>query len=347
MELKFFLAFPPLISCILIFALGVFVVSQNIGARVNRLFGALCFFLALYNFGVFFMYSYNAGAAAAAIAASCAPAAIIGILPDFTLAFLGYNSSKPYFTFMTRAVAYSAALLFITLCIKGMVITGVYKTSLGYVGSIGPAFGCYSAALLISGAICGYLFYYAHKNSNCEEFKVKIRHFLLGAAVCLTLGFVDIFKKIMDVRYNFSLFEYGIMFFCFLTAYAIIKHRFLHIELVVKKGVLYSLLMIITALFVIVASAAFEQFTQNLIDSSYFIVNLLNALMVAAFFEPLKEFLRRLLNKYFFPRLVDIKIDELLMKNAAILDIIAAGKLEELKLLKSKIEEVIEASEKQ
>ncbi len=348
MHIKYFFSVLPLISCILVASLGVFVLAQNRAARTNRLFASLCAALCVYNSGAFFMYVSDDPSRAVLASKTCifSTAFLTALLPHFVFAFVSENKGDNGRSALKLLFFYALSLSVAFLNYKSLVVTGVTLTLTGFASVKGPFFIIYAFALAASTAYSMFHLYFSQTSHAGGDYRAKIRHIFLGVLVCFLFGFFDIFKKMSGVLIEVSTFEYGIILFCALTAYAIVKHNFLHIEFAVKKGVLYSILMILVAMTVLTVAVAAEQLTQSWINSSSFAVNLLNALIVGIFFDPVKDRLQRILNKYFFPRLANIEIDDELIGNKAILDYIAGEKIDELKSLKSKIERVISDYEK-
>ncbi|HOD40724.1 MAG: hypothetical protein BWY32_02779 [bacterium ADurb.Bin243] len=348
MHIKYFFSVLPLISCILVALLGSFVLAQNKGARTNRLFTSLCAALCFYNSGAFFMYIAEDPASAVLASKTCifSTAFLTALLPHFVFAFVSENHCNQSSPLLKLLFFYGLFSLIAFLNYNSLIVSGVTLTLTGFASVRGPFFVLYAGALIVSGAYSMFHLYFSQSVQNAVDYRAKIRHIFLGVLVCFLFGFFDIFKKISGVLIEVSTFEYGIILFCALTAYAIVKHNFLHIEFAVKKGVLYSILMILVAITVLTVAVAAEQLTQSWLNSSSFAVNLLNALIVGIFFDPVKDRLQRILNKYFFPRVANIDIDDELIGNKAILDYIAGEKIDELKSLKSKIERVISDYEK-
>jgi len=342
MQIKYLLSALPLVSCFLVAALGIFVLAQNKRGRPHLLFAALCLSLCVYNFSAFLMYILEDAAAASAASTVCiiSTAVLAGLLPHFIFAFVSHNGKEQKSTAVILSLFYAAAALIIFLTIEGLITSGVNLTLTGYVSLNGPYFIFYAAAIAFSG-LYSILYLYHSQDSGAYDHSVSIRHVLLGILISFLFGIFDILKKMAGVLPVVSTLEYGIIIFCALSAYAIVKHKFLRIEFAVKKGVLYSILMVLAALTVLSVSVAAEQITQSWLDSSSFLINLLNAFIVGFFFDPVKDRLQRILNKYFFPRITNIELDETLIKNKAVLECIAGEKIDELKLLKTNIERII------
>ncbi len=345
MNIKYLLAVPPFISCLLVACSGFFVFVQSGRSGVHFTFTALCSVLSVYNAGVFFMYILDDPDAAFIAARSCAAstALLTALLPHFIIAIILQNGGNQscvklkLFFFYSLALSIAAASAF-----KGPVIKNVVSAPTGFISTGGPYFFLYTAALSISGIYSIFILYRTQAASDDYDRKISLRHVLLGIFICFLFGLFDMLKKIAGIFTAISTLEYGIIAFCALSAFSIARHKFLNVEFAVKKGALYSILMIFVALTVLSVAVAAEQVTQNWLDTGSFIINLLNALIVGFFFEPVKDRLQMFLNKYFFPRLTGMQLDPSLINNKAILEYIAFEKIDELKLIKTNIEKVIE-----
>jgi len=269
------------------------------------------------------------------------PVLVLCLLPHFAALFLSLYEK----THVRYAVLffYAAAGVFSVINYHSLFITGVHQTSIGYVAEVGRDFYIFCSALVISIFYSSYLFFSVYKGACDEEVRVKIRHIFLGILVCSFFAMTDMAKKITGIYVNFSTLEYGIIFFAVMTSYAIVKYRSFQLEVAMSRGILYSLMMIFVAMLFIVTSVFLEQITQSWLGSNSFLVNIVNAFMVAVLFEPIKNFVQRLLNRYLFPRIMKIAglDDEIIINNQVIIDYIARDKIDELKDLKDKIENII------
>ncbi|MEZ7890439.1 MAG: histidine kinase N-terminal 7TM domain-containing protein [Candidatus Wallbacteria bacterium] len=349
MQISTILAAAPLISCLLTVFLGGFIFLQDFKKRLNLLFALLCLSLGIYNFGVAVVYFsenyetaffYSRLALGGVIMTIC-------LFPHFTHKFLELKLSLRNLLFTAFFYACSAALIIMNF--NSLIFSEIRFTTIGYVIKPLPAYYFFTVVLAASVIYSACLLIKTYLAPGIDyDFKLRIRHFLAGILFCSLFGFFDLMKKIAGIDINFSTFEYGIIIFSGLIAYSIVKHKFLNIELALSRGLLYSLLMLgVTSVF-LVTSVTIEQCTQNYIGSNSFFINLINALIIAVIFEPLKNFIQMNLNKYLFPKIMhfqDGDIDDVLFKNQAVIDCLAHKKIDELKSLKQKIEQIINKCE--
>ncbi|HNY12858.1 MAG TPA: histidine kinase N-terminal 7TM domain-containing protein [Candidatus Wallbacteria bacterium] len=343
MQLSVVLAIPPSIACLFTICLGLFILSQGDRSYLYRFFFFLCTGLSIYNAGVAMLY-LSADASAAMRWASFSLyglVLVLCLLPHFAALFLSlYEKAHVKYAIL---FFYASAGVFAAVNYYSLLITGVHQTSIGYVAEVGRDFYIFCTALVISIFYSSYLFFKVYMEASDEDVRVKIRHIFLGILVCSVFAIADMLKKINGIYVNFSTLEYGIIFFAVMTSYAVVKHHSFELEVAMSRGILYSLMMIFVALLFIMISVFLEQITQNWLGSNSFLVNIINAFLIAVLFEPIKNFAQRLLNRYLFPKIMKIAgiDDEIIINNQVIIDYIARNKIGELKDLKDKIERII------
>lgn len=91
-----------------------------------------------------------------------------------------------------------------------------------------------------------------------------------------------------------------VSFYVISVAYAIIKHRLMDIELVIKKGLVYSALTaIITGIFLSII-LVWERIFVGITGYGSLWVGIIAAFVIAVIFQPLRESIHELVDKYFF-----------------------------------------------
>jgi len=94
---------------------------------------------------------------------------------------------------------------------------------------------------------------------------------------------------------NFALAIYPLI-----ITYAIIRYRLMDMKIIIQKGLVYSVLVtIITALYLIFVLSIGRIF-QNLVGYQSFIINLIAVFTIAVAFNPMREWVQRILDKRFF-----------------------------------------------
>ena len=206
-----------------------------------------------------------------------------------------FNIIKKILIFIFPAILFFLALF--DLIIKDVVLDkGVVILVFGQAYPLFVVFALFYMIASLHNFITG------HKNAKSIE-KKQSRYMFLGMG--LTFIFLIIAKLIL-LRLGYDYFIvfglYSVLFFMAFTSYAIysiIKHRLIGVEIIIQKGIIYSivssLIMGIYA-FIILMS---EQFFKSFLGYTSIIISTFIALGFAIVFQPLVRYLHVLTNKFF------------------------------------------------
>lgn len=168
---------------------------------------------------------------------------------------------------------------------------------------------------------------YKRINDNLKAQQTK---YLLFAYICAIPATVDFI-----VKYGIEIYPYGhiaTVIFMSLISYAIIKHRFLDINIFIQKTLIYSiiigLLFIITVLTLYITAYFFGEF----IPYKTFWITLFIVAVLSFLFQPLYKHITSLVDKIFFKGTLP-KIAEELQRSEklAALGVLASGLAHEIK----------------
>jgi signal transduction histidine kinase len=134
--------------------------------------------------------------------------------------------------------------------------------------------------------------------------KMQIRYVFAGTFLSANLGMVT--NLILPTIGVFSVNWLGqilsIIMVSFI-AYAVIRHRLMDISLILKRTIIYFVLLMMTLSFYAALILLSQRFFQNTFGSTVSIV--LGALLMALGFEPLRRIFQRLTERIFFKREYD------------------------------------------
>jgi len=216
-------------------------------------------------------------------------------LYHFTITFLQDQKRKKYLPYI-----YLIGLIFIIASRTDYFINGMHNYFWGYYPSVGIF---YPFWVLFYGSMflwTVYILYSAYTKQGEEKpfaQKQQIRYVLFAF-------FVASFSCV-DYLQNFNLevypFGYIIAFICIpIIAYAILRHRLMDIEVVIKKTAAYSLLTaIITGIFLSVIVIS-DYVVRATMGTSSIWVGILAAFVVALVFQPLRDLVQKGIDKLFF-----------------------------------------------
>jgi signal transduction histidine kinase len=135
--------------------------------------------------------------------------------------------------------------------------------------------------------------------------KLQMRYLLFGSFITFTLIAITNVVFVLWLETSaFVLFgPFFTLFFVAMIAYAIVKHRFLDINLVVAKSVAYFLLLSVLATTYSVFLFTLQRiFLRQLTASEQIVMSVLISLVIIFSFQPIKNWLDRTTNKIFFRR---------------------------------------------
>jgi signal transduction histidine kinase len=159
-----------------------------------------------------------------------------------------------------------------------------------------PLFGLHTL-IFIGGGIL-YLFNKFKKSVGIE--KSQLRLLLFGALLmfCAIITTNFLFVIFLETTNFVSLLPFYLTFFAITIAYAIIRHRFLDISLLVARTVSYSLLLFVLLLVYTSLIFTLTEFIPVAINHTFIYAAM--AIVVAFSFDPIKRFLETTTDRFLF-----------------------------------------------
>ena len=204
---------------------------------------------------------------------------------------------KPYVFWLSLV----SAVIFIPLAQLNLIFTSAPTIGAG-AGTPGPAmpFFLLQTVFFLGGGFVVLIRKY--RKAQAIE-KIQLKLFLLGA-VFMFASILIINLLFIIIFHNSSLIGflplYTLVFIGFIT-YAIVRHRFLDIRLIVARTVAYFvLLFFVVATFIAWMFITSNLFFKNTISMAQTVVLILIMLLIAFFIDPVKAFLERVTDRLFF-----------------------------------------------
>ncbi|KKR11134.1 MAG: Signal transduction histidine kinase [Candidatus Woesebacteria bacterium GW2011_GWA1_39_21] len=138
-----------------------------------------------------------------------------------------------------------------------------------------------------------------YKNSRSSHYRNKLKYILLGSIIPI-IGFMAISVPIREIR-RYPLDNFGITVGSILMVYGVIKYKALNITLIVRKGLIYSILTFLITSAYLVISFVFQRifFSQNIPTTTMFVI-VPSSIIIALFFQPLNSISIRLIDRLFY-----------------------------------------------
>jgi signal transduction histidine kinase len=218
-------------------------------------------------------------------------------------------------------ISYLVSIAFFILFLKGFTVYLKFDPALGFIWwKAKVLYDLYVLHLMFAAVYGGYLLYRELKKTQGVR-KGQI-FYLLVASILGFAGGVTVFLP----AYNVPIIPFGIYpFFLYplVIAYAIIKYRMMDISFVIRKSLVYTLVIgFFTGIYI---SAIFfiGQFLQKLTGGTYFTLTLLMIIVFALVFQPLKDLVQTQIDRRFFKSKYDYQktLKELSHASASIIDL--------------------------
>src|SRR3989344_1542215 len=287
--------------------LGLFTLLKNSKSFTNKLLFLFTLAISTYNiFNYFALYSWNATQILFWVRSIMGIALIINIL------FYYLVENFPKYSWSVGRNVFIVGLLSTGLLLS-VVYTDLIYESIHLVdnnvesvpGAAMPLFLLHTLIFLIGGFI--QLAIKMRRSSGIEKIQIK----LLFLGTTLMFASILLTNLIAVLVFNTTAFigllpVYTLMFIGFIS-YAIVKHRFLDIRLIVARSVAYFFL--VTILAGVYASGLFvvgNFITREPSSSANLITSTLLALVMAFTFQPLRRRLERVTDKIFYRDRYDV-----------------------------------------
>lgn len=203
--------------------------------------------------------------------------------------------------------AYFQAFIFSVLLTNTNIITDFSSIIKYYNNSIFiPVPGKFYILWFISWSIIvTYAHFHLIKLSLKQETKDRISFILFSSAsiigfLCGSMNFLYFLDYPL-----FKFANFGLTIYCVLQTYAIFKYRLFGIEIIFKKGILYSILIaIFTSAYLLIIFIA-ERLFRGMVGYKSFFVSLSSAFVLAILFNPLRNKIQSIIDRLFLGKTRD------------------------------------------
>lgn len=280
-----------LVTSIINFLLGLFVLSRSPKRFINRIYFIFASITALWVFNNFILRLFPS---TEILRGSYAMGALVLAI---SLHWVFYICDG-VFTRIRKIILYTvAALLFVLPYIGNLVIIQLNSIIFGGVNAdTGILFPIYS--LYFFGGISLILYkFYSTKKKSIGLRRLQMKYLLTGAALYTIIVFsVSFFLPLFGILQFTSLDNLSTLFFVGFTAYAIAKYRFMDIRVIIKRSTVFAVLVaVITGLYTLIAVVIADIFGFGFVMTGFIM-----AILVALGFDPLKRWLSETTDRWLF-----------------------------------------------
>lgn len=294
-----------LLTAITTFGLAVFVLSRDTKSKLYRMFFFYTASISAWSLPYAFMANAPTEKAALILghAFNFGVSFICVFFVHFVLILLETEKTKKL---TVMKPLYAAAVIFTFLVpTRFMVKDVVPKFGLNYFINPGPAY--YPYVLFWVGCIIYglYKLFVGYRESEGSR-RNQLKYLFFGSLIGYIGGPAN-FLLVFDIKYpSYPFGVYAVPIYIALAAYAIVRHKLMDIEVIVKKTLVFAGLFAasyaIFSGFVYLGSGIFENIVQN-----RWIAMVPSVLIVVIMLRPLESFLMNATDKYLFQKKYDYK----------------------------------------
>ncbi len=296
-----FYSIPPLLTLICFLALATLTLARWRNCAINRLFLLICALCAGLYTDILFIF--NAPSAEAALFATRLDQFfslfLIPLYVHFFHAYLGIRDRK-----CLVAAFYAVPFGLMWFGMTPLLIESMHQYRFGYFGRAGKLYPLVAISAVCATLYGGWILGQAILKTGDRRLKRRLKYLFVGfvsIAVLTGLNFIPL--------YGYPLYPPGN--FCFIPllvfAVGLFRHDLLNMGILIKKGLVYSLLTAaMTGIYAVIVVAANKVFSSAGFSST-FIVHALLFMVIALIFGPLNTYTRKTVDRLFNRRLYDYR----------------------------------------
>jgi len=298
--MQIFFAYSGLLNGIAALLFGLFVIIKNHKKKTNKLFFLLTLATSLWSFSYWrwlSIYDDPSSALFWARMLSLGSSFIPTLYLHWSLVLIKKEEKKKY---IIRA-AYLLTLFIILFSFSPYFVSGV-EANHGFAYWPVPGLIYHFYLLVCYIGFVGYSLlqlFSTHKNST-GLLKSQLKYVIVGSLLGLGGGFFNFF-----LWYKIPILPYGnvlIVLYPLFFTYAMIRYRLMDIRLIIKKGLVYTLLLFIIVIIVSFLVFLLGGFFQDFFQVSYIITASICALVIALILQPIRKFLYKYVNSIYYKR---------------------------------------------
>ncbi|MDH5662448.1 MAG: hypothetical protein OEY92_05565, partial [Elusimicrobiota bacterium] len=273
------ISLPVIISAVGNLGLGLFVYTRDKKNESYRTFLFICLVLTVWNINILGLII----APTEDFAWYWAKIFAIGLvlIPPGVLRFiLAFTEYKGKFEKQMLYASYGFAVIFLVLNLSGLFVSEFFRVGNQYFPRAGLMFQLYILNFILFIGYALLLVFRKYKETTSGIKRNQTGYFLVAALLTVLVGSTNFLPSL-----GIKIYPLGNMATIILTSifgYAIVKHRLMDIEVVIRKSVVYaSLTVSITAIYAIIVGVFHGVFGIARFAQGSLLVNALAAMIIA------------------------------------------------------------------
>ena len=296
----------PLIVGTWSLCIGTFVLLMNKKSIVNRTFAleAICCSIWLFSYAAAYMVKNESVALIATKSVYVGVIFIPTLFWHFTSSFLrqvGHLKRRSQELIIPYSISIIALILLLS---TKLILSGTYPYYWGYYGKAGVAHNYFLIFFVCAWFYNIIRLYFAYKNESSQIISNRIKYAFFSFFVA-SPGMLDF---IQNYGYEFyPLFSIFVGFGLTILAYAIVRHRLMGIDVVIKKTLVFT--GIFAAVFVLFTFFAFigQETFRFVFGGNKLSTLIFTVMIVVLMYRPLKKFLINATDRFLFQKRYNYK----------------------------------------
>lgn len=300
MQINFY-AIPQFLSSLLVFSIGFIILSKDAKSSVNRSFFFLCLstgiWLSFYSINYFLSPVERPIIDIIFRIAYCSVVFISVFFFHFFIIFYNLSNSRAWRMINFLNYAYGVVSGFLILK-TNLIVNGLNKFFWGYYPKAGewhPYVLGYFIFLVSLSTIT--MLIITISPTTPSKLKNQDKYILLSMSI-FSLACYDFIPN-----YGIEIFPIGFIpstVFISIIAYAIFKYQLFGIEVAIRRGLIYSVMIGIISIFYLITVFMTEKLLQGAIGYQSLLISVGMAFVLGVIFIPLRNHIQRIFDKIFF-----------------------------------------------
>lgn len=289
-------ALISLLSAVINIILAIFVFVKNKKSYLNIAFVLMTFCIAIWNINTFGLFI--ATNEIFAVKWSNVFRHGLFLMPAVTLHFLTIltnSNDKKRKRIIISAYVYSFIVIIIAL--SGYFRGNFVKQKWGYFPGVDLAYKSFMAGFVVFFGYGLFLLFRKYRTVKSALEKNRLKYALAALIVGIIVGSTNFFPSFFEA---YPLGNFSGAVYTGIIAYSIVKHRLLEIEVIIKRGAVYTVLAgFVTACYMLVIFVSVQLF-GTYTGAVSIIMLVISSFIIAMTLEPLRNKLDKITDKIFF-----------------------------------------------
>lgn len=293
----------PFIAFIGNLSIGIFVYLKDRKSLINKTFALMSSSIAILSldilglylatnetFALYWMRLFRIG--------------MIFIPPTLLHFILAFTKDRSQSRENILYLAYGIAVIFTILNWTGQFKDELIRSAWKYSPKSGKLYTLLLLDIVVLGLYSLYLLFHRYKKTRSFHERIQIQYVFLAVVAGIFIGLTNTLLSFGIKVYPFG--SLGYVTSLSILSYAILRHRLMGIEIIIRRGVIYiTLTILITIIYGIIVGSLHWLFGIRLAPAESLLVTVLAAIVIAMSFLPLREKVQVIVDKLFFKERLD------------------------------------------